>query len=57
MRDSEIFACIAQRGVEVSRIAFGYFGGAIFAGRFCCFLFIDPVALRRWVEEEFLLGG
>jgi hypothetical protein len=45
---------MAQRGMELSRIAFGYFGGAIFAGHsmlYACF-FIDCAALRWRFEEE-----
>jgi hypothetical protein len=40
--------------MELSRIAFGYFGGAIFAGHsmlYACF-FIDCAALRWRFEEE-----
>jgi hypothetical protein len=53
MRDSGIFACIAQRGVEVSRIAFGYFGGAIFAGPMLYAYFSLMVLLWQLFEEEF----
>lgn len=56
MRDSGIFACIAQRGVEVSRIAFGYFGGAIFAGPmlYACLFFIDCATLGSALRKKLI---